>query len=170
MRLNALQNEVLANVENALRESSPVDVGVLSGFNAGVEHIVRQNRSPTDSEMLGLENLADQVVPGVHANQASEGGDVSVPSLAPEPPSEDSSVTVEAVPETAGGTVAQHDDAPGTEVTQLPAEETTSAPVDLDPDFSQPGERDIGVVSSEALFGGEEAHDEPAEVDEDDGA
>lgn len=161
-RLAALQSRVLVDVENAIREGDTVDSGVLGSFNAGAEAIIRQNRVATDAELLALHNLADHVVGLVHevaetvAGDTASGGEVSVPSLAPGSPA------AVAEPETAGEPSGS-----GAEVTQPPAEE--SAPAEPDPDFSQPGERSINVPTSEALFAGEEAHDEPPET-EDDGA
>jgi hypothetical protein len=164
-RLAELQNRVLVDVENALREGDKVDAGVLGSFNAGAEAIIRQNRVATDAELLALHNLADHVVGLIHDVTDSEGGE-SVPS--PDSPSETSSVAPPA-PEAEGGAE------PSVSVTQPEvAAAPPSEPAPLDElrggELGLTEEAQPAPVTGEALFGGEEAHDEPAEADEDDGA
>jgi hypothetical protein len=177
-RIARLQHTILT----AIAAGEGRNKGALDSFNAGVGHIIASNREATDAEMLALENLADQVLwePPVAAEEPASGGEVSVPSLAPSSPSEDSLSPVEAEPETAGDAVAQGGEASEAEVTQPPAGEAPAseapagAPMSEVPEALTPlNSGELGLtetvtpppISGEALF-----DDESAAGDEDDGA
>jgi hypothetical protein len=66
MRLARLLHSAIA----CIASGAQFDAGVLNSIKAASENIINGNRDATDAELLGLENLIDQLVPASAAEES----------------------------------------------------------------------------------------------------
>lgn len=149
------------------------DRGVLNSIKSASDVILGGNRDATDAELLGLENLVDQLI-----QPASGGEELSVPS--PAPPSGD----VELPPSGGEEPGVGSSEAGGASAPSEPESVTAVAPPEASSEVPAEPLQDEGDLNltevhgdplpapeaaKEELFGGEAAHDD-AEHLVDDGA
>ena len=146
MRVARLQHSLLL----AIAAAETVNLAALHGFNSGVATILGGNRDATDAELLGLENLTDQVL---HSEPAeAEPGEEELPPSGGEQPGVGSSE--------AGGDLSPSDANPVTGI--APSEASPEAP-------AEPAEQLTEVQPAPILPPHEELF-QPQTHDEDDGA